>query len=116
MEGPSQTEPSATQVIGRVLPAADDALVDADAALPPNLGRWLGPIHGHPTRAGPAGRPASTRQRASPGDTGIPGSGCPHNAAQLLGHPSGRTGRCLLYTSDAADDLLCVDLGGRRII
>ena len=28
--------------------------------------------------------------------------------ARLLG--------CLLYTSDAADDLLCVDLGGRRII
>ena len=26
------------------------------------------------------------------------------------------TFRCLLYTSDAADDLLCVDLGGRRII
>src|SRR5450756_1150668 len=28
-----------------------------------------------------------------------------------------RTGKmmaCLLYTSDAADDLLCVDLGGRR--
>ena len=24
--------------------------------------------------------------------------------------------RCLLYTSDAADDLLCVDLGGRRVI
>ena len=23
---------------------------------------------------------------------------------------------CLLYTSDAADDILCVDLGGRRII
>src|SRR5450756_3113981 len=28
----------------------------------------------------------------------------------------GGTGTCLLYTSDAADDLLCVDLGGRRII
>ena len=28
----------------------------------------------------------------------------------------GRNGTCLLYTSDAADDLLCVDLGGRRII
>ena len=27
---------------------------------------------------------------------------------------SGKT--CLLYTSDAADDLLCVDLGGRRLI
>src|SRR5659263_672927 len=26
------------------------------------------------------------------------------------------TPTCLLYTSDAADDLLCVDLGGRRII
>ena len=25
-------------------------------------------------------------------------------------------GTCLLYTSDAADDLLCVDLGGGRII
>src|SRR5450756_1388947 len=29
---------------------------------------------------------------------------------------SGRHCTCLLYTSDAADDLLCVDLGGRRII
>ena len=27
-----------------------------------------------------------------------------------------RLSNCLLYTSDAADDLLCVDLGGRRII
>ena len=30
-------------------------------------------------------------------------------ASTLLSH-------CLLYTSDAADDLLCVDLGVRRII
>ena len=27
-----------------------------------------------------------------------------------------RLGNCLLYTSDAADDTPCVDLGGRRII
>ena len=27
-----------------------------------------------------------------------------------------REAGCLLYTSDAADDLLCVALGGRRII
>ena len=27
-----------------------------------------------------------------------------------------RLGACLLYTSDAADDTPCVDLGGRRII
>ena len=35
-------------------------------------------------------------------------------------HGAGRVGehgeRCLLYTSDAADDLLCVDLGGSRSI
>ena len=29
---------------------------------------------------------------------------------------TGRCGACLLYTSDAADDLLCVYLGGRRTI
>ena len=34
----------------------------------------------------------------------------PNNAALA------RADGCLLYTSDAADDLLCVDLGGRRII
>src|SRR5450756_2065732 len=36
----------------------------------------------------------------------------------LINDPSNYWQRyyCLLYTSDAADDLLCVDLGGRRII
>eukprot|EP00657_Telonema_sp_P-1_P012168 TRINITY_DN8588_c0_g1_i2.p1 TRINITY_DN8588_c0_g1~~TRINITY_DN8588_c0_g1_i2.p1 ORF type:complete len:116 (+),score=35.73 TRINITY_DN8588_c0_g1_i2:238-585(+) len=37
----------------------------------------------------------------------------------VRGKYRGRSGYivgCLLYTSDAADDLLCVDLGGRRII
>ena len=33
-------------------------------------------------------------------------------ASYMFGHPN----RCLLYTSDAADDLLCVDLDGRRFI
>src|SRR5680860_1635300 len=33
----------------------------------------------------------------------------------LVGRPV-RSDLSLLYTSDAADDLLCVDLGGRRII
>eukprot|EP00657_Telonema_sp_P-1_P005999 TRINITY_DN23907_c0_g1_i1.p1 TRINITY_DN23907_c0_g1~~TRINITY_DN23907_c0_g1_i1.p1 ORF type:complete len:128 (+),score=55.12 TRINITY_DN23907_c0_g1_i1:122-505(+) len=32
------------------------------------------------------------------------------------GHVYERFYICLLYTSDAADDLLCVDLGGRRRI
>ena len=36
------------------------------------------------------------------------------NSRTFIG--SGKVEDCLLYTSDAADDLLCVDLGGRRII
>ena len=35
---------------------------------------------------------------------------------ELVQFANGVMGICLLYTSDAADDLLCVDLGGRRII
>src|SRR5450756_1785470 len=34
----------------------------------------------------------------------------------VIQHTQARAQECLLYTSDAADDLLCVDLGGRRII
>ena len=43
------------------------------------------------------------------GDTVVTGEG--ETALRLT-----IAGICLLYTSDAADDLLCVDLGGRRII
>ena len=37
-------------------------------------------------------------------------------ARQLKMRKAKRIYACLLYTSDAADDLFCVDLGGRRII
>src|SRR5450756_693302 len=37
-------------------------------------------------------------------------------ATDVAGNFSECIQTCLLYTSDAADDLLCVDLGGRRII
>ena len=38
-------------------------------------------------------------------------------AIQMIKHtPDSRRIICLLYTSDAADDMQCVDLGGRRII
>ena len=44
----------------------------------------------------------------------------PEQTVDLVGHSMGGNVvmiyGCLLYTSDAADDLLCVDLGGRRII
>src|SRR5450756_579170 len=43
---------------------------------------------------------------------------CGHIAGKALISADEFVGKlkiCLLYTSDAADDLLCVDLGGRRI-
>ena len=39
----------------------------------------------------------------------------PRTADQAVQWALSQAGVCLLYTSDAADDLLCVDLGGRRI-
>ena len=50
--------------------------------------------------------------------------GVPFAGGAFIAHRPGHTAQprpglhclCLLYTSDAADDLLCVDLGGRRII
>src|SRR5450756_2677837 len=47
-----------------------------------------------------------------------PESGAGDAAGRALSearHGAARGLSCLLYTSDAADDLLCVDLGGRRI-
>eukprot|EP00831_Metopus_contortus_P076727 TRINITY_DN7099_c0_g1_i1.p1 TRINITY_DN7099_c0_g1~~TRINITY_DN7099_c0_g1_i1.p1 ORF type:complete len:127 (-),score=14.50 TRINITY_DN7099_c0_g1_i1:44-424(-) len=38
-----------------------------------------------------------------------------HDSMQYF-ETSAKTRACLLYTSDAADDTPCVDLGGRRII
>src|SRR5450756_3104635 len=40
----------------------------------------------------------------------------PQEESGCLGTGDERIRSCLLYTSDAADDLLCVDLGGRRIM
>ena len=56
-----------------------------------------------------------------PGHTPATGRGrgghAPRHLDRRLARPGGGLHRrCLLYTSDAADDLLCVDLGGRRII
>src|SRR5450756_3034479 len=50
-------------------------------------------------------------QRDSAGYQGVPRLSTSARTKLLVSF-----GACLLYTSDAADDLLCVDLGGRRII
>src|SRR5450756_3225552 len=78
--------------------------------------------------------PAGAQENLDSGKSGAQlfASNCAlcHKSAQALrksGGPLGLSGflrehytssreSCLLYTSDAADDLLCVDLGGRRII
>ena len=53
-------------------------------------------------------------ERTRSHDPGQPGNA---SGADLRHTGGGRQLRvCLLYTSDAADDLLCVDLGGRRVI
>ena len=52
------------------------------------------------------------------GSAGAAGTGVAalERATLVFGEATPDSGICLLYTSDAADDLLCVDLGGRRII
>eukprot|EP00825_Cyclidium_porcatum_P023027 TRINITY_DN25335_c0_g1_i1.p2 TRINITY_DN25335_c0_g1~~TRINITY_DN25335_c0_g1_i1.p2 ORF type:complete len:119 (-),score=23.14 TRINITY_DN25335_c0_g1_i1:6-362(-) len=40
----------------------------------------------------------------------------PGTARQMKKGVCKQSKNCLLYTSDAADDMQCVDLGGRRII
>eukprot|EP00831_Metopus_contortus_P046471 TRINITY_DN37333_c0_g1_i4.p1 TRINITY_DN37333_c0_g1~~TRINITY_DN37333_c0_g1_i4.p1 ORF type:complete len:150 (+),score=42.95 TRINITY_DN37333_c0_g1_i4:132-581(+) len=46
----------------------------------------------------------------------ITSSESPNNKSQTLSLEQEENKDCLLYTSDAADDTPCVDLGGRRII
>src|SRR5680860_1901416 len=67
------------------------------------------------TRAGTRsqeGCPLTTTTDARRMGTRVSGTRRPRCGLCQTSHPPG----CLLYTSDAADDLLCVDLGGRRII
>src|SRR5450756_3145353 len=62
-------------------------------------------LHEAPRLRGPTGWVPKDKGRGRRGST-------PRGAPVAL--PQAKA--CLLYTSDAADDLLCVDLGGRRII
>src|SRR5680860_1875770 len=62
----------------------------------------------------------SPHRSEAPPTPDLPSPALPHICHRYVRRASeGRTWclhACLLYTSDAADDLLCVDLGGRRII
>src|SRR5659263_788719 len=79
-------------------------------------------VHGGDRTVRPCVRPVRLRQSPAANlRAGAPLRPTPAVSDQAAGSaPAGerplRAPGCLLYTSDAADDLLCVDLGGRRII
>src|SRR5450756_1673432 len=108
-------------------PSTDTWAAAAKAgALPARLPPWcrLGLARGPDGARG--GRSAQRRPRHARGAQPAahrPARGpAVHHGAQRRREPGARGHRrrrgplCLLYTSDAADDLLCVDLGGRRSI
>src|SRR5450756_1847358 len=85
-----------------------------------------------PAELNTAAAPGSTAMRRKPAETGTPTARTrPETGVAFLARPEAGEAavlarperavsdpawplspRCLLYTSDAADDLLCVDLGG----
>ena len=74
---------------------------------------------------GPQGEMIRPDTMAAMAEAGVPGYrkeeildvlGADEEGRYLCGIVERVANGCLLYTSDAADDLLCVDLGGRRII
>src|SRR5450756_899467 len=74
------------------------------------------PQHKGESSAGARNAPATSTTPASPGTWTAPpaGSSTQHQPRRpVVRAEADSAGGCLLYTSDAADDLLCVDLGGR---
>src|SRR5659263_779494 len=67
-----------------------------------------------PTVAGGPGAARAYERRS--GRARKVGGGLRYRCQHRRDVPGAAGSACLLYTSDAADDLLCVDLGGRRII
>src|SRR5450756_2384706 len=59
-------------------------------------------------------KPVQRRIVYAMSELGLKSTGKPKKSARTVGDVLGKYHPCLLYTSDAADDLLCVDLGGRR--
>src|SRR5450756_338782 len=74
----------------------------------------LNPIQPNHSRAAPSR--VSGRLCGAMISRGQPRRGPNTSARARADAPEQISTTCLLYTSDAADDLLCVDLGGRRII
>src|SRR5450756_568734 len=112
----------------------DDLLNESSHPLPHSRWSWRTSAHSslsglafHLPRAGSRQRLLRNATRPAAATTTPRDFGCTHArilhsrnercAGQSVVPGEGARPRtCLLYTSDAADDLLCVDLGGRRII
>src|SRR5450756_994782 len=96
MEKPKKSKDDAIEVLQRL----------ADRAMSPEIQEGLAADHARKVAAADAAAERRKAVRAS-----IRAASARDGAARRAA-----TKACLLYTSDAADDLLCVDLGGRRII
>src|SRR5659263_473599 len=83
--------------------------------VPAGSNRAVAPLTSVPTTVAGASRYLAlpSRSHATVSSVGLSTLLLP---CRFAGWEQSRAANCLLYTSDAADDLLCVDLGGRRII
>src|SRR5665811_1707789 len=101
-----------SDVTSRLQMPSSSTRPDPDAALVPQLGSDLSPATLR--RVARLERADSPRTAASsaPADDAVSRQWNPVARCARHHSPEG----CLLYTSDAADDLTRVDLGGRRII
>ena len=93
------------------------ALARDEPRVPRAVGLWIG-VDSDVTARARTGRASRARTASWTGRAlrDSQRAKAPGPSFRQLGPSIGHPKSCLLYTSDAADDLLCVDLGGRRII
>src|SRR5680860_1846972 len=108
---PVSTSPRRRQLLNKRLTDSVAApVMAARSSRDKGIWRRVAPSHGSPTLA--ASNNSVAARRCS---NGAPESRCTASCDSVSRRETPFK-VCLLYTSDAADDLLCVDLGGRRII
>ena len=95
-------------VIGKYHPHGDQSVYDALVRMVQDFSMSLPLIHGQGNFGSIDGDPAAAMRYTETRLSKV--------SQFLIDDIEKNTITCLLYTSDAADDLLCVDLGGRRII
>ena len=90
-----------------------DIVHDADGELALHLVALELVIHGE---HGGRRRVLAAQTVTAADDLDVAAAGVGQRGDHILIQGLAQSAGCLLYTSDAADDLLCVELGGRRIL